>query len=308
MRLVPDSWGSTLREGGGNDCNLPAGASDGGQFGRNDDPRCGSSDALPAGLPEGAHVERFGPNDPQFKFFTAGTTNTVAVIVVRQPGSKTPTRGYEGDFERVIGSIRLTTSSDRPDYLAIGNVNVAPKYQRKGLGAWLYAQGAATAKALGHKGLASRPNRGGTRSAAADATWRSLHRRGKARTDDGVDVHESRLVDSWSSRLQEANDCHVPAGTRRGGQFCSKDGTPNDWFDFTSEQLRGDVAPEVSDKIHDYATEFGLTWASALKVLRKALSGRTRNDDTSRTEAVKKSWGTRRKVYGRSGRARGGKP
>lgn len=43
MRLIPDSWGSTHREAGGNDCNLPAGAPDGGQFGRNDDPRCGTA-------------------------------------------------------------------------------------------------------------------------------------------------------------------------------------------------------------------------------------------------------------------------
>ena len=40
MMLVPDSWGASLREF--NDCNLPKGEN-GGQFGRNDDPRCGTT-------------------------------------------------------------------------------------------------------------------------------------------------------------------------------------------------------------------------------------------------------------------------
>jgi hypothetical protein len=235
VRLIPDSWGSTaLREA--NDCHEPAGSPNGGQFcskggggvtqspafkqwfkdskvvdaagnplrvyhgtGRNQFDAFSLSTVARSGFGYGFHFsESPGPASAYAEQWDDGQLGGVGQIIPAYLSIQRPFGGDYYTFKYELGESMGTTASDMDVRLAL----IA-----KGFDGIVYEHG----------------DKEGRRVKA----WVAFH------PQQIKSALSNRTFDPTSKKFTEANDCHEPAGSPNGGQFCSKPGftvPPRDTF------------------------------------------------------------------------------
>lgn len=130
------------------------------------------------------------------------------------PGLKVSTSGERLDAE--VGFISLNRPRTGTGPMRIEEIYVYERFRGKGWGQKLYQAAAAHAKTLGYAGVWSSVN---SRTAQASHAWDRLRKTGRVRRT------ERSIIGEKTRKLQvdvlERNDCHTPAGSGKGGEFCS---------------------------------------------------------------------------------------